>query len=465
MITNNGEIHPMFKKKNSFSTTRVIALGFLVGILLGALLLSLPIATKSGKVTPPTDALFTATTSICVTGLTTVVTVDHWSMFGQVVILLLIQFGGLGVVTFTTTIYLLLGKRVKLSDRLLIQNAYNLDTLSGLVKLTKRIILCTLVVEGFGALIYTIQFIPEFGFFRGLWYSVFHSVSAFCNAGIDLIGGDSFVPYRDNTLINLNTSILIILGGIGFPVWWDVLAIGKSVKKKEAKLRNVVRKLTLHSKIVLSTTVILIVVGATLTMILEYNNPDTIGNLSFGNKLMASTFQSVTTRTAGFATIPQQNFLASSSVMYLVWMFVGGSPSGTAGGVKTVTLAVILVSTYSIIKGQKDIQMFRRKISEQYLKKGLAVFVVSFSVLVIMTGALAAVQDSQFLDTLYETTSAIATVGLSRGFTGTLTTLGKIMVMITMYLGRIGPITMALAFNIKRYTGDVSLPEGKILVG
>lgn len=455
----------IFQKKKSFSTTRVIAFGFLGAILLGTLLLSLPIASKSGEVTPLIDTLFTATTSICVTGLTTVTTVAHWSLFGQVVILLLIQFGGLGVVTFTTTIYLLLGKRVKLSNRLLIQNAFNLDTLSGLVKLTKRIIACTLIVEGAGAIIYMIQFIPEFGFFKGLWYSIFHSVSAFCNAGIDLIGDSNFVPYRDNILINFNTMLLIILGGIGFPVWWDVIGVGKMIARKEERFLRFFRRLSLHTKISISFTLILIVLGAVLTMFLEYHNPDTIGNLSFGNKLMASTFQSVTTRTAGFATIPQQNFQTSSSVVYLLWMFIGGSPSGTAGGVKTVTIALILVSTYCIVKGKKDIEIFRRKVSEQYLKKGLAVVVVSFSVLIIMTCALAAVQDSAFIDTIYETTSAIATVGLSRAFTGSLTTIGKILIIITMYLGRIGPITMALAFNVKRNVGDKSLSEGKILVG
>lgn len=455
----------MFHKKRSFSTTRMIAFGFLAGIILGTLLLSLPIATKSGQVTPLPDAIFTATTSICVTGLTTVTTVEHWSIFGQVVILFLIQFGGLGVVTFTTTIFLLLGKRVKLSDRLLIQSAYNLDTLSGLVKLTKKIITCTLIVEGFGALIYAFQFIPEFDFFQGLWYSIFHSVSAFCNAGIDLIGDSSFIPYRDNVLINFNTMTLIILGGIGFPVWWDVILVGKRIGRKEIRFKDCFRKLSLHSKIVITTTLFLIFFGTALTLLLEYNNPNTIGTLPFGNKLMASMFQSVTTRTAGFATIPQQNFTTASSIMYLVWMFIGGSPSGTAGGVKTVTIALILVSTICIVKGKRDITIFRRKISEQYLKKGLAVIVVSFLVLLIMTGSLAAVQDSVFLDTLYETTSAIGTVGLTRSFTGSLTTIGKLLIIITMYIGRIGPITMALTFNVKRHGGEMSLPEGKILVG
>lgn len=455
----------MFQRKGKFSTTRVIAFGFLGGIILGTLLLSLPIATNSGAVTPLVDAFFTATTSICVTGLTTVTTATHWSFFGQAVILLLIQFGGLGIVTFTTTIFLILGKRVRLSDRLLIQNAYNIDTLSGLVKLTKKIIKGSLIVEGAGAVLYAFQFIPQFGFFRGLWFSVFHSVSAFCNAGIDLIGDSSFVPYSDNILMNVVTSALIILGGIGFPVWWDFIRVGKMAAKKEIKLRKFFQKLTLHAKVVVSFTVFFIVFGAVMTLAMEYNNPDTIGNLGLGHKIMASTFQSITTRTAGFAMIPQQNFRSCSSVLYLVWMFIGGSPSGTAGGVKTATFAVIMLSTYSIVKGKKDIEIFQRKISEEYLKKGLAVVCVSFLCLLVMTGALAAVQDSAFLDTLYETTSAIATVGLSRNFTGSLGTIGKILIMITMYLGRIGPITMALAFNAKKYTGEKSLPEGRLLIG
>lgn len=455
----------MFRKFFAFSTTRIIAFGFLSAILLGALLLMLPISSSSGEVTAFPDALFTATTSICVTGLTTVVTAEHWSLFGHVVILLLIQFGGLGIVTFTTTLYLILGKRIKLSDRMVIQDAYNLNTLSGIVRLTKKIIKGTILIEAIGALLFSFQFIPQFGAIRGLWYSVFHSISAFCNAGIDLIGPDSFGPYRDNVLINVTTMSLIVLGGLGFPVWWDIVHLLKSAVKKEIKLHTIVRRLSLHSKIVLSFTLILIVAGTLLTLLIEYNNPDTLGKLSFGNKIMASTFQSVTTRTAGYFTIPQQYFESSTSFIYIIWMFIGGSPSGAAGGVKTSTIAVLFVSTLSVIKGKKNVELFRRSINEQYVKKGLAVVIVSFMVLCVMTVFLAAVENSDFLDTLYETTSAIATVGLTRNFTFTLSTLGKFIIIATMYLGRIGPITMALAFNVKKHEGEITLPEGKILVG
>ncbi len=455
----------MLRKLFKFSTTRIIAFGFLSAILLGSLLLMLPISSRGGEVTAFPDALFTATTSICVTGLTTVVTADHWSLFGHVVILILIQFGGLGIVTFTTTLFLILGKRIKLSDRMVIQDAYNLDTLSGIVRLTKKIIKGTLIVEGIGTLSFAFQFIPQFGVIRGLWYSVFHSISAFCNAGIDLIGPDSFGPYRDNVLINVTTMALIILGGLGFPVWWDILHLIKSAVKKEIKLHTIFRRLSIHTKIVLSFTLILILGGAFLTMLIEYNNPNTLGTLSFGEKIMASTFQSVTTRTAGYFTIPQQYFETSSSFIYIIMMFIGGSPSGAAGGVKTVTIAVLFVSTLSVIKGKKNVNIFRRTINEQYVKKGLAVVVVSFMVLCVMTVILAAVENSDFLDTLYETTSAIGTVGLSRNFTTTLSIVGKFIIIATMYLGRIGPITMALAFNVKKHEGEISLPEGKILVG
>lgn len=456
----------MFHKKTKlFSTTRIIAFGFLGGIIIGTILLSLPIATKDRSITPLVDAAFTATTSLCVTGLTTVTTANHWSLFGQAIILFLIQFGGLGIITFTTTIMLLLGKRITLTDRLLIQESYNLDTLSGLVKMAKKVIMGTLIVEGIGAVFYSFQFIPEYGPMKGLWYSVFHSISAFCNAGIDLIGDSSFVPYLDNILINVVTMSLIILGGLGFPVWWDFIKISKQAAKKEISKKQIFSRLSVHSKLVITVSFIMIVAGAIITFLLEYNNPDTLGNLSIGNKALASLFQSVTTRTAGFATIPQENFLHATSIIYLIWMFIGGSPSGTAGGIKTVTIAVILLSTVSIVKGKKDVEVFRRKISDQYLKKALAVFVVSTVTMLIMTIVLTAVQDSLFLDTIFEVTSSIATVGLTRNMTGSLNDVGKTIIMIAMYLGRIGPITMALAFNINRSHGEKSLPEGRLLVG
>lgn len=453
------------KHKNKFSTTRMIATGFLVAIIIGTILLSLPIATKDRTVTPFIDSLFTATTSICVTGLTTVSTLDHWSLFGKVVILLLIQFGGLGVITFSTTILMLLGKRITLNERLLIQDAYNLDTLRGMVKLTKKIIKGTLIVEGIGAILYSIQFIQDYDFFSGIGRAIFNSVSAFCNAGMDVLGNESLAMYRDNPLVNYTTMALIIIGGIGFPVWWDLVHVLKLAIRKEIKAKNILRKLELHSKLVLSVTAILVFGGAFLILLLESRNEASIANLSFGNKIMASLFQSVTTRTAGFLTIPQENFKDATSLIFLLMMFIGGSPSGTAGGVKTVTIAVIVLSAISIVKGKSDIEIFKRKLPDFYLKKALAVVIVSLSVLLVTTTCLLVVNPGSFMDVLYETTSALATVGLSRNFTGTLNSIGKFIIIITMYLGRIGPITMMLAFTMKKAKGLRTLPEEKVLIG
>lgn len=440
-------------------------LGFLVAILLGTFLLSLPIATKSRTVTPFIDAFFTATTSICVTGLSTVIMAEQWSLFGQVVILFLIQFGGLGIVTFTTTILLVLGKRISLKDRLLLQDAYNLDTLQGLVRITIRIIKGTFVVEGVGALVCCIRFIPQYHFWQGIWYAIFHSVSSFCNAGIDLFGSDSLVPYRGDVLINLVTMALIILGGIGFPVWWEFLENIKEMRRKKRRNELVRFRPNLHFRLVVSATVFLVISGALLTLFLEYDNPQTLKPLPFGEKLLASFFQSVTLRTAGFQTIPQQCFKEGTSMFYLLLMFIGGSPSGTAGGIKTVTMVLVIATVISTVAGQSQTQVMHRKIAQKDVRKAFAVFGVGFGIMFVLVVALMAVEDADFLNSLYEMVSATATVGLSRNFTGSLSVAGKILVIVGMYLGRIGPITMALAINTGHENSKTTYPEGRVLVG
>lgn len=442
----------------------MIVIGFLAGILIGAFLLALPISSRTHTVTPFADSLFTATTSICVTGLTTVNTMEHWSLFGQIVILILIQFGGLGVVTFTTTIFLILGRRITLSERLVIQDAYNLDTLKGLVKLTIRIMKGTFLVEGIGALLYCIRLIPQYGA-SGIWKSVFLSVSAFCNAGMDIMTLDSLTSYRGDVLMNMTTMLLIIIGGIGFPVWWNTVEVIKAIGRKEIKPGRFWMRVTLHSKLVITTTLVLILGGAILIFALEYRNPATIGELPMKEKVLAALFQSVTTRTAGFFTIPQDELTPAGAFLSLILMFIGGSPSGTAGGVKTVTVVMLLLSALSIAKGRNDVEVFDRRISEKYVRKGLAVVLFSLSALFLSAMALSIAEQADFLDTLYECTSAIATVGLSRNMTPGLSTAGKYIIMITMYLGRVGPITMALAFNAKRLRGTRTLPDGKIIVG
>lgn len=454
--------------KKGLTTTQMIAYGFLTAIFTGSVLLTLPVSSIDGKVTPYIDALFTSTSAICVTGLTTVVTAEHWSFFGQIVILCLIQFGGLGVVTFITSIMLILHRRISLKDRMLIQDGFNLNTLGGLVKLTKKVIKGTFIVEGAGAFFYSFVFIPEFGFFPGVWKSVFHSVSAFCNAGIDLVAADSFTRYAANPIVNITTMCLIVSGGIGYPVWWDIIRIIKKGIEEKLSFRKAIRKLELHSKIALSMTLLLIFGGAAIIMLLEYNNTGTIGDMSFGGKFMASCFQSVTTRTAGFFTFSQSALKSSTAFLCILLMFIGGSPSGTAGGIKTVTLVVIIWTTIAVIRGKDDTEIYGRKLIIGYAKKALAVTCFSTMVLLTSTMLLSVVQDAAFLDILYETTSAIATVGLSRDLTPNLTFIGKVIIITTMYLGRIGPITLALIFNPKSGKGKGkgwSLPEADVMIG
>lgn len=448
------------------STTQIIACGFLVAILFGAILLTLPISAANGESTGFIDALFTATSSTCVTGLTTVNTLEHWSGFGKVIILVLIQFGGLGVITFTTALLLIMRRKITLKERLLIQDAYNLDTLSGLVKLTINVMKGTFAVEAVGAIIYSTIFIPEYGFVDGCIKAVFLSVSAFCNAGMDLIGENSLAPYRADLIININTMLLIILGGLGFPVWKDVY---KKIKKgitQRIQIKKILRSFDLHSKLVIAITAILVLGGALILLCLEWNNEKTIGRLPWWEKGMACLFQSVTTRTAGFFTIPQGDFTNASSVVSMFLMFIGGSPSGTAGGVKTVTIGMMVLAVISIVKGKNDTEVFGRKITERSVKKGMAVVMISMSLLFISIIGLAMVETESLKRLVYECVSAIATVGLSMDLTPHLSDVGKGIIIIAMYAGRIGPITLALFFNSKKERKrDRSLPNGKVIVG
>lgn len=452
------------RRKKEFTTTRIIALGFLGTIIIGTLLLMLPVSAASGEMTNFIDSLFTATTSVCVTGLVTVPTYAHWSVLGQVVIALLVQVGGLGVITFTMLFLMALGKRIGLKQRLLIQDAYNLDTIQGMVILIKKILKGTLIVEGVGALLYMTVFIPEFGWI-GIWKSVFNAISAFCNAGMDVLGPDSLAPYVANPIVNITTMLLIILGGIGFPVWWSVLDMLCRRRRKRRTLFSGAHHLPLHTKMVLFMTLSLIVGGALLIFLLEYNNPETLGNLPWWQKIQAALFQSVTTRTAGFLTISQAGLRKATAMICCLLMFIGGSPSGTAGGVKTTTVAILVLTVISIIKGRNDTEMFGRKINGNLVRRALSIFMVSFGVMLLAVIALAIVQPGDFMDCLFEVISAIATVGLTRDFTTELTTAGRIIIIVTMYIGRIGPISLALFFNSRRFVNLKTYPEEKVGVG
>ena len=451
-------------KKHCFriSTTHIILLSFLIAILVGTVLLSLPISSADGKPVPILDALFTATTSTCVTGLVVVPTVSSWSVFGQVVILALIQIGGLGVITIMSGLMILLHRKMSIGDRILLQDAFNLNSLSGLIRFVKKVLLGTMIIEGTGALLYMIVFVPEFGL-KGIWISVFTSVSAFCNAGIDIIAENSLCSYALNPIVNIVTCALIVLGGIGYIVWWDVLRVLKMAGTKKVKF---FRDLTLHSKIAISTTLILIVAGAVLIFAFEYDNPLTMRDCTFLQKAELSLFQSVTTRTAGFATLPQENLTSASSVVCLLLMFIGGSPVGTAGGIKTVTFAVIIVSAFATIRNKEDTELFTRRITRKSVSKALAVTCMSFIIMFVSTVMLSAVTEASVLDVLYETVSATATVGLTRNLTSSLNDIGKLIIIITMYLGRVGPISLAVAFNRnKENQSIVRNPIEEISVG
>ena len=438
------------KKRFRISMTppQLILFGFAAVILLGSLLLALPISTKSGQSVSYTDALFTATSATCVTGLVTLSTVATWSIFGQVIILLLIQIGGMGVITVMAGIMLLLQKRFGIKDRVLLQDSFNLNTLSGLVIFLRKVIAGTFIIESLGAVLYMTVFVPHFGV-KGIWISVFNSVSAFCNAGIDIISDYSLCDFAHNPVVNITTCLLIFMGGIGFIVWWDVL---DAVKKQKTKW---FKHLTLHSKIALSSSVFLILTGAVLIFIFEYNNPDTIKDFSLFDKIQASVFQSVTTRTAGFMTIPQQNLTNPSSYVSLLLMFIGGSPAGTAGGIKTVTFTVLIASSISAIKNRNETVLFNRSIPKLAVSKAVAVTSVSFATMFLSTVFLSIFVQADALDIIFETISATATVGLSRNLTSSLNEIGKIIIIITMYIGRVGPITLATMLSLGKVKENI----------
>ena len=451
-------------KKPRLSTTQLIILGFLAAVLVGSVLLTLPIASASGQMTPYLDALFTSATSVCVTGLTVVDTFSHWSLFGKIVILLLIQLGGLGVISFTTGIMVLIGRKITLKDRLLLESAFNLDNLSGLLRFLGKVFAGTMVVEGVGALLSMLVFCPEYGL-RGIWISVFHSISAFCNAGIDIIGPNSLVPYVSNVGLNLVTMALIILGGIGFIVWWDVLRVAGLVRQGEIRRRLFWQRLTLHTKITLTTTAILIVGGALVIALLEWNNPETLGALDPGTRVLASFFQSVTTRTAGYATVTQSGLRAGTVLVSVILMFIGGSSVGTAGGVKTSTIAVIFLSAASVVRGRESVTAFRRTLPEKLVRRASAIVAISLATLLGGTMLLSAFEGCSLSDARLERASALGTVGLTSGLSADLTDPGKLLLTCGMYFGRVGPMSLAIAFAYRKGDRATAYPEQNITLG
>lgn len=442
------------------SPAEMLIYGFALVILLGAILLTLPMASASGTSGGFINALFTATSAVCVTGLVVVDTGTFWSVFGKVVIILLIQIGGLGFMSLTTMFFVLAGKRITIKDRLLIQSSVNMDSLSGVVKFTKYIFFSSLIIETVGALLLALVFIPEYGFLRGTAYSFFHSISAFCNAGFDLFGNySSLTKYVGNFIVNFVIGGLIILGGLGFAVTSDIINIRKF------------EKMTMHAKLALTVTGVLLIIGFVLFFVFEYNNPMTMGKLSFPEKLLAATFQSITPRTAGYNTIDIAALTTPSLFLTMLFMFIGASPGSTGGGVKTTTFAIIMMTVVSVLHGRKDVVAFKRSIMGPAIRRSISVIVIALGIVIFMIFVLLCTEpEASFETVVFEVLSAFGTVGLTTGLTPHLSTAGKIAISLTMFVGRLGPLTVAYAISrsekrARENVGNFKLPEGNIMIG
>lgn len=446
----------ILKKKIKLNGVQVLVLGFLITIIVGTLLLMLPISSIARVVTNPLDALFTATSAVCVTGLITIDTGTYWSLFGQIVIITLIEVGGLGFMTFGTLFAMLLGKKITLKERLVIKESVNAFNIQGVVRLIRHIFLFTILVQIGGGILLSFAFIPKYGVIKGIYMGLFHAVSAFCNAGFDLIGKYRSLTYLNNNIyLLLVVSALIIIGGLGFYVWIDIY-----------KFRSR-RKLAVHSKIVIMITSILLLGGTLLMLFVEYKNPHTLLSMDFPHKIANSFFSTVTARTAGFNSIDTNLMTNGGKALTVFLMFIGGSPGSTAGGLKTATFGLIIITVISVVKGKEDTEAFGRSFSKEVVYKAFALLFIAVALVLVVTFVLCITQPGEkFIDLLFEATSAFATTGITTGVTQRLDTIGKIVIIITMYCGRVGPLTLAVALTkqTKKKKG-YKYPEGKILIG
>ena len=438
---------------------RVLTGFFLLVIFLGSVLLSLPVSSRNGESCGAMTAVFTATSATCVTGLSLVDSYSQWSAFGQVVLLGLIQIGGLGYMAFVSVFYFLLRRRIGLRERLVLQQAMALDELEGVVRLVRLMLAGTFLVEGTGALILTLRFLTEYPLKKALWLGVFHAVSAFCNAGFDILGfitpGASLAAYRGDVVVNLTLTALIVIGGLGFFVWNDLLM-----------LRQKNHRLSVHTRLVLLTTGILLVGGTLAILALEWNNPATLGDMTVGKKILAAFFQSGTTRTAGFAAVDQGSLTGSGKLVSMLLMLVGGSSGSTAGGIKTVSVALLFLMSYSVLRNRKETVLFGRRIPQQQMASAASIALL-VSGLGLMGGMiLSATNGLALSDCLYESISAICTVGLSTGITAGLNLGSKILLIVYMFFGRVGIMTISFAFMTKIPPDNaVRRPEARVLIG
>ena len=427
--------HDIKKRHKNLTEFRYIAVGFFLTILSGAIMLSLPFSSRDGQWTNFLDSLFTATSATCVTGLVVFDTFRHWSIIGQLVILVLIQIGGMGFISIGVAFSMLLHKKIGLRQRDLMQESVNALEIGGIVRLFSVIIRGTFLIEGIGAVLLAIRFIPDFGILRGIYFSVFHSISAFCNAGFDLMGINeeysSFTKYAADPLVNITIMLLIIIGGIGFTIW-------NEVRTKKLKFS----RYSLHAKIVISTTLILVFGGGLFMYIFEKNN--TI---------------------AGMNTVDTAALTQESKLLTIVLMFIGGSPGSTAGGIKTTTMAVMIIYIVSYLRGSNGCNVFGRKISSEVIKKAGMVLIINLVLGLTAVIAILATSNMKMDDVLFEVYSAISTVGMTTGITRDLNTVGRIIIIIMMYCGRIGSMTFVLSFVHRPDKANIELPEEKVIIG
>jgi len=444
------------KMRNRMTGTQWIAVGFLIIILCGTFLLMLPVSNREPGGTDFLSALFTATSATCVTGLVVVDTYQHWSLFGQMVIIIMIQVGGLGFVTIGVTILLMMGKKIGLADRGLLKDSVNTLEIGGIVRLTKLIVKGTLLIEGVGALLFSIRFIPEFGLLKGIYYGIFHSISAFCNAGFDLMGQfeaySSLSRYAEDWLVNLTAVSLILTGGLGFVVWRDL-----------HKNRLHFRKYTLHTKMVLTAFAVLVIVPTILFWLLERNG--VLAGMSGSGQFLGSLFAAVTPRTAGFNTTDVAGMGDAGKLLTMVMMLIGGNPGSTAGGVKTTTIMVLLCYIVSMIQHRDGVNIYGRRLENGMIEKAAIVFTLSLSMAVTASFLICAVDRLPLTDVLLETFSAVNTVGMSTGITRDTGTFSRLVLILLMYCGRIGSLSFAMAFTDKRQKSSVRQPMERINIG
>lgn len=446
--------------------SRRIAVSFLGVILVGAILLSLPISNKNGEFFNFLDALFTSTSATCVTGLVTVVTVEQFNHFGQLVLICLMQIGGIGLMTLVATFLLILRTRLSVNDKIAIKELLNQTNIMNFKVFLQGILKYTLILEGLGAIILMFIFIPEYGVLEGIFNSIFIAVSSFCNAGFDNLSATSLMPYASNAVVLSVVMALIVLGGLGFVVWFDVHEKCSLWLHKKINLRHLLNSLTLHTKIVLITSAFLIIIPAIMIFMMEYNNPETIGNMSLTDQIINSLFSSITLRTAGFASLDFASCYTSSHLLMMICMFIGGSPGGTAGGIKTTTLAVILICVVRSLRGKRRTNVFNRHISRDIILRATTIMAINLFVLFSGIFILSISENFDFVEICFEATSALATVGLTLGITPLLSVGGKLLIIMLMFVGRIGIMTFIMSIVREDSKSDaIHYAEGHIMVG